>query len=67
VALLESELGLLLSNMRAAGIGMGKGEMSEGELKSLLKRAEFNRETAITAAKRVVGVVGCKGRYIIID
>ncbi|XP_021952956.1 colorectal mutant cancer protein [Folsomia candida] len=59
VALLESELGLLLANVKAAGIGKKncdeKENNYEADAESLLKRAEFNMGTAVGAAYRVLG------------
>ncbi|XP_068082210.1 colorectal mutant cancer protein isoform X2 [Anabrus simplex] len=68
VALLESELGLLLANCRAAGIGKhssnAKGTTEESgpdcetdcaEVGSLLRRAGENRRAAETVARHLLG------------
>nr|CAD7572362.1 unnamed protein product [Timema californicum] len=62
VALLESELGLLLANCRAAGIGKQlniRGESNEsepdsGEMAAILRRASENRRAAETVARHLL-------------
>ncbi|XP_063231776.1 colorectal mutant cancer protein isoform X2 [Bacillus rossius redtenbacheri] len=62
VALLESELGLLLANCRAAGIGKQlniRGEGVDGDLEpcevnSILRRARENRRAAETVARHLL-------------
>ncbi|XP_049785034.1 colorectal mutant cancer protein isoform X1 [Schistocerca cancellata] len=61
VALLESELGLLLANCRAAGIGKfaGKDESKDSEndaveIGSLLRRASENRRATETVARHLL-------------
>lgn len=57
VALLDSEIGVLLANCRAAGIGgfgFGNGEEDRGEVTALLQRSHGARRTAEGMAKHLL-------------